>query len=131
MACLTAIMGCGKTEPERVAVFPAAGKVTFKGEPTVGAVVTLHPKAPLEKVPTPRASVGTDGSFKITTFNSADGAPEGEYVLTVSWYKPVKVGPDMTSGPNVIPAKYTNAQTSDIVVKIAAGDNTLDPIQLK
>jgi hypothetical protein len=122
--------GCGKAEPERVAVFPTTGKITFKGQPTIGATVLLHPKAPQEKVPAPRASVAPDGTFKLSTFNTGDGAPEGEYVLTVKWYKPVKNGGDVVSGPNVIPAKYTQAESSTIVVRVAAGENSLDPIKL-
>jgi hypothetical protein len=122
--------GCGKAEPEHVAVFPTKGKITFKGQPTVGATVLLYAKTPQEKVPAPRASVAPDGTFKLSTFKTGDGAPEGEYVLTVKWYKPVKNGSDVVSGPNVIPAKYTQAQSSTIVVRVAAGENSLDPIRL-
>ena len=122
--------GCGTAEPEHVAVFPTTGKITFRGQPTVGATVLLHPKAPQEKVPAPRASVAPDGSFELSTFNTGDGAPEGDYVLTVKWYKPVKNGSDFVSGPNVIPAKYTQAESSDIVVHVAAGENDLKPIKL-
>ena len=131
LACLVATLGCGEAKPDRVAVYPAAGTITFKGQPMTGATVALHPKsAPAESVPTPRANVGKDGSFKVSTFNAGDGAPEGEYVLTVQWYKPIKQGTDLVSGPNVIPPRYSNPQTSDKVIKIAAGQNNLDPIKL-
>src|SRR5688500_1841346 len=64
---------CGEAEPDRVTVYPAAGKITFKGQPTPGAVVTLHPKdAASEGVPSPRASVDKDGTFKLSTFNGGD-----------------------------------------------------------
>jgi hypothetical protein len=125
--------GCSKAPPERVPVFPVQGTITFKGQPIVGGVVALHPKndaqsqgAPL----TPHGNVGPDGTFAITTYDRADGAPEGDYVLTVSWYKPVKKGADVASGPNVIPPKYGSPETSDLEVKVAAGANTLKPIQL-
>jgi hypothetical protein len=126
-----AITGCGDAKPKQVPVFPAKGTITFKGEPTAGAVIGLHPKAPpTDQYPSPRASVGVDGSFKITTYAGGDGAPEGDYAVTVLWYKPIKNGNDVTSGPNVIPAKYMKAETTDIEVKIVAGENNLPPIQL-
>ena len=62
--------------------------------------------------------------------HGGDGAPEGEYIITVQWRKLVKRGADLVQGPNVIPAKYSRPQTSDIVRKIAAGPNKLEPINL-
>jgi hypothetical protein len=125
----SAIIGCGKPA-SKVAAYPAKGSITFKGQPTHGALITLHPKAPVENVPTPRANVGKDGTFTVTTFNGGDGAPEGDYILTVKWYKPIKKGNDLVSGPNIIPPKYGAPQTSDVVVHIAAGENDLKPIKL-
>ena len=109
LACLFAIIGCTEAKPARVAVYPASGTITFKGQPTHGALVTLHPKSgPTENVPTPRANVDKDGSFKVSTFDGGDGAPEGEYVVTVRWYKLIKNGGDVVAGPDVIPKKYTH-----------------------
>lgn len=124
-------LGCGKAQPERLPTFPVQGSITFKGQPIVGAVVALHPKnAPADKAISPHGNVTADGSFDITTYSRADGAPEGDYVVTVFWYKPVKKGADTVAGPNVIPNKYTSPETSDLIVKVAAGPNTLEPIRL-
>jgi hypothetical protein len=124
-------VGCSNApEISSVPVHPAQGKITFKGQPIPGATVVLHPKAAVENVPNPRANVGKDGAFQISTFTGNDGAPEGEYTLTVTWYKPIKNGPDVQAGPNVIPPKFTNPQTSTLQVKIAAGQNDLQTIQL-
>jgi hypothetical protein len=126
-----AFAGCGEAKPQQVPVFPVKGTITFKGEPTVGATIGLHPKtAPAEAYPSPRASVGVDGTFKVSTYEGGDGAPEGDYALTVMWYKPVKKGNDVTSGPNVIPAKYTKAETTELEFKVTAGENTIPAIQL-
>ena len=130
IACLVALIGCGEAKPERVAVHPAKGLITFKGQAIPGALVGLHPKNKIENVPTPRANVGRDGTFTVSTFDGGDGAPEGEYVLTVQWYKPVKNGADVVAGPNVIPRKYSSPATSDRIIKIAAGENSLEPIKL-
>jgi hypothetical protein len=129
-ASLLAALGCGKAAPARVATYPAKGTITFKGQPVHGAFVALHPKTPLENVPTPRANVAQDGAFAVTTYTNGDGAPEGDYVLTVQWYKLIKNGKDVMAGPNVIPPKYAKPQTSDVVIHIAAGENELKPIKL-
>jgi hypothetical protein len=123
--------GCSRSSENRVAVHPVQGAIQFRGQPVEGAFVSLHPKSATEGVPTPRATVAKDGSFTVTTYDGNDGAPEGEYVVTVQWYRPVRQGNDLVGGPNVLPVKYASAQTSDVLVHIAAGENHLNPIQLR
>jgi hypothetical protein len=131
LALAVLAVGCGQgTEAPPIAVHPAQGKITFKGQPTHGAMVTLHPKTAAADVPNPRATVDKTGAFKLSTFAAGDGAPEGDYVLTVFWYKPIQNGPDVSPGPNVIPVKYTKPETTNIEIKIAAGQNDLSTIQL-
>jgi hypothetical protein len=128
-----AALACGcSSEPasDRVPVYPVRAKITYKGFPAAGAVVTFHPKAPQADVPAPRAEVNKDGVVTVSTYDGGDGAPEGEYVVTVQWRKLVKQGPDLVQGPNVIPRKYSQPATSDIVRKITAGPNNLEPINL-
>lgn len=125
------LIGCAEAKPERAAVFPAKGTITFKGEPTHGAILALHPKTQLPAgAPSPRANVAQDGSFAVSTYDSGDGAPEGEYVVTVTWNKLIKNGADVRLGPNVIPPKYGDPKTSDLVVKIASGENQIPAIKL-
>jgi hypothetical protein len=117
-----AAVGCGsKSGPERVAVFPVQGVVTFKGQPMPGAMLVLHPKAPADSVPAPRAQVDKDGNVNVSTYDGGDGAPAGEYVVTVQWYKLVKNGSDVVAGPNVVPRKYGTPESSDLVVQVAEG----------
>lgn len=125
---LVAAVGCGsKSGPERVAVFPVQGAVTFKGQPMPGAMLALHPKTPTDGVPSPRAQVDKDGQVKVSTYDGGDGAPAGEYVVTVQWYKLIKNGNDVTAGPNVVPRKYSQPTSSDLVLQVAEGGaNTFD-----
>jgi hypothetical protein len=125
------LVGCGQNGAERVPVHPVMGAIQFRGQPVGGAFVALHPRTPTDGVPGPRATVAKDGSFAVSTYDGGDGAPEGEYVLTVQWYKPVKVGNDLVGGPNVLPAKYASVRTSDVRITVAAGENRLKPIQLR
>lgn len=80
-------IGCGGDgKPPTVA---ATGKVTFnKTTPPVGALVVFHPTDPvLGKAMSnrPVAEVGEDGTFALTTYERGDGAPPGEYGVTIDW----------------------------------------------
>src|SRR5690606_34763219 len=62
---------------------------------------------------------------------TADGAPAGEYVVTVEWYKPIKQAGDVVACPNVIPRKYASPKTSPVVSKVAEGTTEFPPTQIK
>lgn len=129
---LVAASGCGSgQDSSRVQVYPVNGEVNFRGQPVPGAVVTLHPstEAP-QPAPVPRANVVRDGTFAVSTYDGGDGAPEGEYVVTIVWFKPVLKDGDLRAGPNVIPRKYARPETSDLRVTIAAGENAIPTIKL-
>jgi len=125
-----ASLGCSKAD-NHVPVYPVTGKIQYQGKPINGAFVTLEPKAAVEGVPGPRATVQPDGTFAVSTFNGGDGAPEGEYTLTVQWYKPVVRDHELVGGPNALPAKYASPKTSGLLVSVAAGENQLKPIVLR
>lgn len=128
LACST--IGCAEAKPERTPVFPVKGTITFKGQPIPGALIALHPKSPVEGTPQPRANVTKEGALEVSTYDGGDGAPEGDYVLTVKWYKPIKSGQDIVSGPNVIPAKYARQESSNLTISVKPGENVLQPIVL-
>ena len=126
------LAGCGDSGPQRIPVFKTAGKITFNNQPVEGAFLVLHPKAaPLPDVPKPTAHVKPDGTFEPTTFDTADGAPAGEYVLTVQWQKLINDRGEWVPGPNLLPPKYSNPATSDVIVNVAEGKNELPAIALR
>lgn len=134
-ASLFVATGCGKSQdPNRLPVFPTTGMVTFQGKAPAGALVVLHPKVvtPKNESIRPRAYVQPDGSFELSSYESNDGAPVGDYAVVMVWPKTIK-GPDGSSGPgpNILPPKYSRPETSPAVVKIAEGANQLQPIVLK
>jgi hypothetical protein len=120
--------GCGGDS--RVPSFPVSGQVLVKGEPASGAFVVFHPIG-LQSESKPSAQVGPDGSFKLTTIDEADGAPAGDYTVTVQWWKVVRNGNDATPGPNVVPPPYDRPETSPIKVTVAEGENQLEPFVIK
>lgn len=85
-ALVLAAAGCGGGKPAAV---PAGGKVTFrKTTPPAGALVVFHPTDPALEgriAGKPVARVADDGTFRLATYAEGDGAPEGEYGVTVDW----------------------------------------------
>jgi hypothetical protein len=126
---LLAAAGCGDAE-KRVPVFPVTGKVTYQGKPPVGAQIVLHlTNSSATPDAAPIGVVQDDGSFTFTVYDPGDGAPKGDYVATVEWFKLNKEmgGP----GPNVIPKKYTDPKTSPIKVTVTGpGPTEIPPITI-
>ncbi|WP_068409224.1 hypothetical protein [Planctomyces sp. SH-PL62] len=127
--------GCrdeGVVRPE-APIFPAQGKVTFEGEPAAGAFVVFSPKAAPKSGQegfTPRATVRADGTFSLTSATEGDGAPAGDYAVTVRWSKPVKQGNELVAGPNVIPKAYADPATTPLQATIRESDNELEPFAI-
>ncbi|MFO0956749.1 MAG: hypothetical protein U0800_04685 [Isosphaeraceae bacterium] len=110
--------------------FPVEGRVEYQGKAATGAFVVFHPTQEQGGEVRPTGKVGEDGKFQLTSFDDLDGAPAGEYAVTVEWYKLVNKGSDWQRGPNVIPPKYGKADTTPIRVTIREGSNTLEPFQI-
>lgn len=112
---------------------PIVGQVFFEGQKAFGAFITLHPIGdhPRLKELRPAGYVQPDGQVKFGTFESEDGVPEGEYIATVRWNKLVKNGEEVAPGPNILPERYLSPTTSDLKVKISAGQVELSPLHLK
>ncbi len=120
------LAGCSEKQVE---VFPVTGKVNFNGQVPVGATVVLHPVDDANQNDfAPTGTVEKDGTFKITSYEPGDGAPAGEYVATIEWYKyDARLN---GVGPNVLPKKYSNWKTSPIKVSVAKGPSDLAPITI-
>jgi hypothetical protein len=112
--------GCGKQKQPWETVYPAAGKIQYKGEPLWGAQVTLVPVD--EKIPAsvrPTATTDWDGTFQLGTYSLADGAPAGDYKVVVLHYPVVGPKESPSAGPNDLPRKYATAKTSDLNVTVS------------
>lgn len=120
-------------------VYPVTGTVEFEGQPAEGATVTFHPvsgatsgeKGGSKQTATILANglTTSDGGFSLRTFGPNDGAPAGDYLVTVEWRKLVGTGEDQVVGPNVLPARYANPQTSGIKLTVLKGENKF-PLRL-
>jgi len=129
---LVAVTGCSKPKAERLQVFPVSGKFTASGKATPGALVVLHPQdAAVPDTVRPSGVVESDGSFKLTTYDQFDGAPPGNYNVTVQWFKATKQGGDVLPGPNLLPQAFGDPKTSKLKVEVASAPTDLKPIDIK
>src|SRR4051812_4567692 len=77
---------CSKGEAKKP-VFPVEGQLFIDDKAAANATIIFHPvDESLTDGVKPRATVGKDGSFKLTTYTADDGAPAGEYRVTIEWW---------------------------------------------
>ena len=104
---------------------PASGTVTYKGQPLEkGQVQFLPADGP--------AAVGSveNGKFVLGTNADGNGAPPGNYRVTVFSYKNVQSKFGDSTSKSVIPNRYTNPDSSGIVVDIPKGGNNAIEIKM-
>src|SRR5262245_30863632 len=77
--------GCGPGTPNGNVLCPVEGRLLVSGIPAANAHVTFHPIEGAAGTALSVGRTGPDGSFRLTTFAAGDGAPAGEYVVTVVW----------------------------------------------
>jgi len=127
---LALIVGCSSVSPHVIEtqkpVHPVKGKLTVSGKPAVGAFVLFTPvNEPADAPdPRPRANVEEDGSFSLSTYGENDGAPVGDYIVTVSWEDP-------DTHDDKLKGRYSDPATSKLRAKVIEGQNELPPFQLK
>ena len=119
--------GCGKKGAPIMAVYPVSGKLTVAGQPVKNLKVTLSPKSALADMRrVPGAMVEADGSFKIHTYDVADGAPEGAYAVLVR-----ASNQGTTEAIRQIVNQYSTQKSPAAEIVVKAGVNVLEPIDLK
>jgi tetratricopeptide (TPR) repeat protein len=133
-AVVLGFLGLWPKRSERVPVHPAQGQAFFDGKPMPNATVLLEPTwTDAPKFPKPRGIVKDDGTFVLATYGNDDGAPAGEYNVSVQWFVNLDKRPETEGGTlpkNVLPSKYANPATSGLHVEIKAGINLIPPLRL-
>lgn len=123
---LFALVGCGQKGP---VLYPVTGKITGSdGKPLERATVVFHPVGTVgPNAVKPRGTVGADGTFTLTSHTSGDGAPAGEYRVTVELWSAGK-GDDPPT--NRLPAKFANPDSSGLTATVGDGPTELKPFVL-
>lgn len=117
---LVMVAGCGG-ETESV-----TGTVTLDGEALPDAEVEFTPKGGGRPAST---TTGPDGKFTLRYSRDEEGAPEGEYIVSITTAS-TKTGPDGRDMviPEKVPPKY-NVE-SELVVTVKSGKNDF-PFELE
>jgi hypothetical protein len=121
-------VGCGGSSgppgPEILPVVPAGGKVLHQGKPLANASVSFQH---VEGKVAASGKTDAEGNFKLSTYGTDDGAPAGNYKVTVAVsaiqeIEPGVLAPEPEGGfKSPIPAKYGNPDTSGLTVEVPAG----------
>ena len=129
-ACIaTTIVCCSSCSKKdgRVPVYPVHGQVLVANKPAKNAFVVFHPAgAQGAQALRPYGHAGADGSFKLTTYDADDGAPAGNYAVTVVWLAPGG-GEDP---PDLLKGRYRNPEASSLKATIQEKPMELPPFKL-
>jgi hypothetical protein len=127
LIAVAAASGCGSNEPK---LYPASGKILIDNKAPEHATVVFHPVAGGDPDrPKPHGKVEADGSFTLTSVSAGDGAPAGDYLVTVELWLTSGRGDE---GPKSrLPAKFAKPETSGLKATISEGPNELPTFVLK
>jgi hypothetical protein len=117
-----AMLGC-RGDPRFLPTYPARGQVFFEGKPAAGVLVFFH--GPIGKGndwTKPSASTDTEGNFSLVTYRQGDGAPVGNYTVTVATGTESKV--------TGLPTHYADPATSGLTAEVKPVDNVLPRFDL-
>ena len=121
--------GCGSKDGP-VSVYPVTGQVIYDGKPAAGVEVVFFPTtAPTRPVipNSPHAVTDADGRFTLGTYDTADGAPEGGYMVILTW--PQKSSEEDESPPDRL-FEWYGIRNTKLTYDVKAGDNTIPPYKL-
>ena len=118
-----------------VDLYPVSGKVLVKGQPAEGAKVTFYPTAAESmgpKMPVPAGTTDANGDFRLQSSEADDGAPAGEFKVTVVW--PAPPPPNATGVFDLkdrLGGRYANPQTSKLTAQVEEGGGEIPPFELQ
>jgi len=134
------VSGCGG--PSEVPTVPVSGSVRVQGKPAEGAIVVLHPVAGGEAMThfRPQGECDAEGAFRVRTYVEGDGAPPGEYRVTICWPGP---NPDFAgvpladlpraerfAGPDRLGEKYQQPESTGLTATVGPGATILPAFEL-
>jgi hypothetical protein len=135
LSCLVVatLASCSEEEPFRKETVAVTGQVLVDGQPPASPVqIQCHSLQGLDSEhPTFSQTVtGENGSFAISTYESGDGVPPGEYVLTFAWQE-FNVISMSYGGPDKFGNQYSDSKTSEFKLSVASGSEPIDMGQIQ
>lgn len=152
LVLIAGVIGCGEQQDGAAKQLPTLrvkGLVTYKGTPVDDATISFHPVTAGN--PGAVGKSNSAGEFSLRTYKAGDGAPEGEYQVSVQ--KSEIGGIEQKSGAemfkdmekqaqsghqavverplSLIPEKYARPQTSGLSAKVEANGTNEFTFELK
>lgn len=125
--CWVLVIGCAKPDYSPV---PVNGKVTLDGKPLAEADVRFVGDGfnpPLSHAP--NSTTDKEGAFRLNFTSAGDGAPPGKYKIGIALHAKDEQG--YRTGPNTLPAKFANPETSGLTAEVKpAGPNEIPPFEI-
>lgn len=124
---MIALAGC-EPRPDRVPTYPVEGTVRFNGKPTEGATIVFTSVAAPGKQPViAEATVDRDGRYALSTYVSRDGAPAGEFLVTLAWPEANARPPREEDTPtDRLRGRYATPKVTPLRATVREQPNTID-----
>ena len=131
---LATLVGCG-SDDSRTPTYPTSGTIARQGKPAAEVLVRFHPAQPAGEIATITTRTDESGHYSLSTYLADDGAPAGDYVVSILWNAPPEAdeGGDPESNPKPRPtrlpatlAAFTDPATSPLRAQIKPATNTFD-----
>lgn len=129
-ALIVAVAGCGGNKGP--VLYAVAGSVRINGQPAKDVNVMFTPVSPipgLNELLSPSAVTAEDGSFRLMSFKPGDGAPAGDYQVTINY--PMNRFNKHLSGIDRLKGKFANPKTSGLTAKVEPKSNSLPTFEIK
>jgi hypothetical protein len=125
------LVGCSDLRPKgALPVSPVTGTLSYKGTPMAGAVVVFYPTSSAAVGLAPRGVADASGRYTLTTYLTDDGAPAGDYVVTIYWpmenYRSPPGDPDPPLAPDRLKGAFADRKRTKLRAAVEAKDNVID-----
>ena len=122
---LVSLASCSGDGPK---LHPVRGSVFFNEKAAEGATVVFHLIGGESTAPSPSGTVKADGTFSLRTHPHGEGAPEGDYIVLITWYPPN--ARELDNPKNQLPNRYASHSESPLRATVKKGSNELEPFRL-
>lgn len=124
LVCLVIAAGCGGGGSGDQATAAVSGKVTRDGQPVAGGSVMF---SPIGKGKPAAADVNQDGSYRLTTYRSGDGAIVGKHRVTFTPPPTAEIDEkEHKEGSPPPKSPYDGLVPKTAEVEVKSGSNTID-----
>lgn len=132
---VAALIGCSRSDADKLGTVKAGGTVTLNGQPLAGATVTFSPTSAGRAA---SAMTDSQGRFTLNTSNTISGVMPGSYAVGIAketvqgamtpeesqaYYEKNKQPPPAPKVTNEVPEKYKSPTASGLKAEVKAGDS--------